>query len=308
MPAPYLIYCVSILLATLPAAAAAQPEILLPQADGGTLALAAPAERIVTLSPHLAEGLYAAGAGDRLVATVEYSEYPPAAAALPRVGDAFRLDIERIVALQPDLVVAWDSGTPRPAVAQIRDLGLAVWSVEIRDPQEIAGFVENAGRAAGTEDQSAPVAVGLRTRLARLKERYAGAGAVDYFYQVDAQPLFTINDEHLISRGLALCGGRNVFAGEPGLAFQVSHESVVVADPAAMFAPTLPGAPDPLAAWQRWPGLAAVRNDALFLLPADAVSRATPRFLDSLELACKLVDPLREQPEAIRKETVSRHP
>ncbi|MDX1380039.1 MAG: helical backbone metal receptor, partial [Xanthomonadales bacterium] len=230
-----------------------------------------------------------------LVATVEYSEFPPAAAALPRVGDAFRLDIERIVALQPDLVVAWDTGNPRPAVAQLRALGLPVWSVEIRRPEEIAAFIDDAGRAAGTVARAAAVAGDLRDRLDRLTAQFADAEPLDYFYQVDARPLFTVNGEHLISRGLARCGGRNIFAGQPGLAFQTSHEAVILADPAALLAPTLPDGGDPLAAWRAWPGLAAVRNDALYLLPADSISRATPRFLDALELACTLLDQLRGQ-------------
>jgi len=280
-------------LAALPAHLSASPDITLPQADGGALRLAVPAARIVTLSPHLAEGLFAAGAGDRLVATVEYSEFPPAAAALPRVGDAFRLDIERILELRPDLVIAWDTGNPRPAVAQLRTLGLAVWAVEIRRPEEIAAFIDDAGRAAGTMGGAAAVAAALRARLDRLSARYADARPLDYFYQVDAKPLFTVNGEHLISRGLGRCGGRNIFADEPGLAFQASHESVIVADPAAMFAPNLPDGADPLAAWRAWPGLAAVRHEALFLLPADTISRATPRFLDALELACTLLDRLR---------------
>ena len=257
------------------------------------LRLAAPAERIVTLSPHLAEGLYAAGAGDRLVATVEYSEFPPAAAELPRVGDAFRLDIERIVALRPDLIVAWDTGNPRAAVEQLRALGLMVWSVEIRRPEEIATSIDDSGRAAGTAALASTMAADLRARLDRLTAQYADAERLDYFYQVDARPLFTVNGEHLISRGLARCGGRNIFAEEPGLAFQASHESVILADPAAIFAPTLPTGDDPLAGWRAWPSMAAVRRDALFLLPADSISRATPRFLDALELACTLLHQLR---------------
>jgi iron complex transport system substrate-binding protein len=279
----------------LPASAAA--EILLIQADGSPLRLARPAERIVTLSPHLTEGLYAAGAGERLVATVEYSEFPQAAAALPRIGDAFRLDVERITTLRPDLVIAWASGNPRPAVDQLRTLGLQVWSVEIRAPGEIAGFIEAAGRAAGLEAEAAAAGRRLRGRLAALAARYRGARPLEYFYQVDVQPLFTINGEHLISQGLAVCGGVNIFADEPGLAFQASRESVIVADPAAMFAPLPsgpPGTTDPLAAWREWPGLAAVRKDALFLLSADEISRATPRFLDSLESACSLLDQLRQ--------------
>jgi iron complex transport system substrate-binding protein len=280
-----------LLCVALPIAAAA--DIRLTQPDGSPLVLSAPAQRIVTLAPHLAEGVFAAGAGPRLLATVEYSEYPPAAASLPRIGDAFRLDIERIVALRPDLVLAWDSGNPRQAVAQLRELGLPVWSVEIRAPAEIPDFIDAVGRAAGVAEHAAPVARDLRHRLRELTGRYRDAAPRRYFYQVDAKPLFTINGEHLISRGLALCGGVNIFAGEPGLAFQTSRESVIVADPDTLFAPGLPDAADPLAAWREWPGMRAVRNESLYLLPADEISRATPRFLDSLERACKLLHNLR---------------
>jgi iron complex transport system substrate-binding protein len=289
-----------ILLATLFAAllpTTTAADVLLTQADGSPLRLASPAQRIITLAPHLAEGLYAAGAGERLIATVEYSEFPPAATAVPRIGDAFRLDVERIVALRPDLVIAWDSGNPRTAVAQLRTLGLQVWSVEIREPDGIAGFIEEAGRASGQEQRAAAVAQGLRGRLADLAARHANARPLGYFYQVDVQPLFTINGQHLISQGLALCGGVNIFADQPGLAFQASRESVIVANPAVMLAP-LPSGPagtaDPLAAWRDWPSLAAVRNGALFLLPADEISRATPRFLDALEAACQRLDQIRE--------------
>jgi iron complex transport system substrate-binding protein len=270
-------------------------NISLPQADGSLLVLTAPAERIVTLAPNLAESVFAAGAGPRLLATVEYSEYPQAAAELPRVGDAFRLDFERIVTLRPDLVIAWESGNPRQAVARLRELGLAVWSVEIRSPGGIPDFIDEVGRATALVGQAAPVARGLRHRLAGLAAHYDGAAPVRYFYQVDVNPLFTINGEHLISRGLALCGGVNVFAAEPGLAFQTSREAVIVADPAALLAPSADGGADPLAAWRAWPGMRAIRDHALFLLPADEISRATPRFLDSLELACKLLDGLRKQ-------------
>jgi len=268
-------------------------DIRLSQADGGPLSLAAPAKRVVTLAPNLAEGVFAAGAGTRLVATVEYSEFPPAAADLPRIGDAFRLDIERIVSLRPDLVMAWASGNPRQAIAQLRDLGLTVWTVEIRTPAGVADFIEDVGRATALPERAEPVAQELRRRLADLSKRYDGAPPVRYFYQVDAKPLFTINGEHLISRGLALCGGVNIFAHEPALAFQTSRESVIVADPRALLAPFVDGGADPLAAWRAWPGMQAVREGALLLLPADEISRATPRFLDSLEMACKLLDGLR---------------
>ena len=264
-------------------------EILLTQADGAELRLEKPAERVVTLSPHLAELAYAAGAGDTLLATVEYSSYPDDAAALPRVGDAFRLDLETIITLRPDLVIAWDSGNPKAAIEQMNALGLAVWTIEIREPEEIGHALAEIGRATGNESRAKKAAQSFVHRLGQLEKRYASARPLRYFYQVDPQPLFTINGEHLISKGLSLCGGENIFADEPALAFQVAHESVIIANPDALIAPTLPGAPDPLERWKEWPGMQAVNDGALITLNADKISRATPRWLDAIESACTLL-------------------
>jgi iron complex transport system substrate-binding protein len=261
--------------------------IQLTQADGSIVELESPARTVVTLSPHLAELAFAAGAGDRLVATVEYSGYPEAALGIPRVGDAFRVDVERIVALHPDLVIAWDSGNPRLAVEQIRSLGLAVWSVEIRELDEIPETLEAMGQATGEQAIARRAAASFREREASLAERFRGVGQISYFYQVAEKPLFTINGEHLISKGLKLCNARNIFEDEAGLAFQVAHESVIVANPNALLAPWLEGEGDPLEGWRAWPRMTAVANDALYLLNADKISRATPRILDSLETACE---------------------
>lgn len=268
----------------------------LQQADGTSFAFDGDAARIVTLSPHLAEIVYAAGAGERLIATVEYSDYPEAAKAVPRIGDAFRIDVERVVALQPDLVIAWHSGNPQAAISQLRALGVPVWSVEISEPGEIAGILEAVGALTGHADQASTRAHEIRQRLEKLSSLYANEPSLDYFYQVGAKPLFTINGDQMISRGLSLCGGENIFSDEPGLAFQVSYESVIIADPDAIFAPVREeNSADPLDTWQEWPAMKAVKHRALYLLPADPVSRASPRFLDSLELACKLLQQLREQ-------------
>ena len=271
-------------------AAPLSASIALTQPDGSELLLDAPARSVVTLSPHLAELVFAAGGGSRLAATVAFSEFPPEAADVTRIGDAFRLDIERIVALRPDLVIAWQSGNPQAAVAQLRSLGLAVWSVEIREPEEIPAVIQSIGRAVGTSSSAEEKAAALRHQLAALAARYRDARRVDYFYQVDAKPLFTISGKHLISKGLHMCGGHNVFEDETGLAFQVSHEAVIVANPRVIFAPSQKGGGDPLKTWRAWPGLEAVRNGSLFVLPADEISRATPRFLDALETACALLD------------------
>jgi iron complex transport system substrate-binding protein len=269
--------------------------VKLPQADGSVLQLESPAERLITLSPHLAELVFAAGAGGHLIATVEYSEYPEAASVIPRIGNAFRIDVERVVSLRPDLVIAWESGNPDQAITQLGSLGIPVWSVEIREPAEIASVLEHIGSASDEQPSAGMAALEFRRRLENLSMRYDSRPVLDFFYQVDARPLFTINGEHLISKGLNLCGGRNIFHGQAGLAFQVAQESVIVANPDALFAPFLDNGPDPLAAWLEWTGMQAVQQDALFLLPADKISRATPRLLDAIELACNLLDGLRER-------------
>jgi len=269
-----------------PVAAAA---ITLQQADGSELQLDHPAQSIITLSPHLAELVYAAGVGDRLLATVEYSNYPAEAEALPRVGDAFRVDLERVISLKPDLVIAWQSGNPALAIGRLQELGLQTWVVEIRQPGEIASTLEQMGAAGGQPEAGQAAAEQSRLRLREIEQYGAGKPTVSYFYQVAERPLFTLNCEHLVSQSLAQCGGGNVFADEPVLAPQVSLEAVIVKDPAVIFAPVLPGQADPLQNWQQWPRLQAVRQQRLYALPADEISRATPRMLDAIATACSLL-------------------
>jgi len=279
----------------------AQSDIHVPQADGETLTLSAPAKRIITLAPNLAELVFAAGAGHHLQAVVEFSNFPTDVAQLPRVGDAFRIDIERIIELEPDLVLAWKSGNPQTALQKLRQLGLIVWEMEITRPSEIADAVENISVAAGTESQGRPAAGQLRNRLTRLQQKNSNKTAVEYFFQISARPLYTVNGQHIISQSLALCGGENVFSDLPALAPQVSRESVILANPRAMIATTVQGEPPSLEVWKDWPRLQAVQNKTMLYLPADEISQATPRLLDSIELACKLLDEVRNTTQLVGK-------
>ena len=273
----------------------AQPQdvqaesITLQQADGSELLLDQPARTIITLSPHLAELAFAAGVGEHVVATVEYSNYPAQAVDLPRVGDAFRLDLERILSLQPELVIAWETGNPAMAIARLQELDITTWVVEIRQPEEIASILQQMGAAGGNAQSGQLAAQQARSRLQEIAQEGIGKPKVSYFYQVAARPLFTLNGQHLISQSLALCGGENVFADETVLAPQISLEAVIVRDPTVLFAAAVAGQPDPLAAWQEWPRMQAVKKQRLYPLPADEISRATPRMLDAVATACSLL-------------------
>ena len=281
--------------AGLPGVAIADIDLL--QANGETLSLSAPATRIITLAPNLAELVFAAGAGDHLEAVVEYSNFPAAASQIQRIGDAFRIDLERIIQLQPDLVIAWKSGNPQAALQKLEQLGITVWQMEITRPGEIADAVENISRAAGTHDHGQAIAQQMRSRLSALIMQNKGKKPVEFFYQIAARPLYTVNGHHIISRSMEICGTRNIFADLQTLAPQVSRESVILADPQVMIAPDIPGEPPALQVWNDWPRLHAVQNSAMLYLPADDISRAAPRLLDSIELACKLLDEVRENTE-----------
>ena len=268
-------------------------DITLPQANGETLSLTTPARRIITLAPNLAELVFAAGAGEYLQAVVEYSDFPVAVSQIPRIGDAFRIDLEQIIKLQPDLVIAWKSGNPQAALQKLEQLGITVWQMEITRPEEIADAVESISLAAGTQNHGQALARQMRGRLSALVQQNTGKKPVEFFYQIAARPLYTVNGQHIISRSMEVCGGRNVFANLQSLAPQVSRESVILADPQAMIAPQIPAEPPALQHWKEWPRLQAVQNKAMLYLPADDISRAAPRLLDSIELACKLLDEVR---------------
>lgn len=254
-------------------------------------AAAAPPERIVSLAPNLTELLFAAGAGGRLVGVSEWSDYPAAARRIARIGDAFRVDQERILALRPDLVLAWETGTPREHVTRLRELGLNVVSIGVETLDDIPAAIETLGRLAGTEAVAAAEAARLRREIDALAASYRERAPVTVFVQLDEQPLFTVTGRHLISGILALCGGRNVFADLPGVAPAVDLEAVLARDPQAILVTEARG--DPLAFWARFPRLAAVRAGNVLVVPPDEIARATPRTLAGARKVCEQLDAAR---------------
>jgi len=264
--------------------------------DGGReVRLAQPARRIVSLAPHVTELLFSAGAGDRIVGVVEYSDYPPAARQLPRVGAYNAVDMERILALRPDLVVAWASGNPPALIEQLRELGLTVFLSEPRELEDVASNLERLGRLAGTGATARAAANVFRQRLRALREHYAGRAPVSVFYQIWHRPLMTVNGEHLISKVIRLCGGRNVFADLPALVPKLEMEAVLAADPQAIVAGVRePGDEAWRQDWRRWRQLRAVREGHLISVPADLLQRHTLRILDGAEQLCAALERVRQ--------------
>lgn len=216
---------IAILLALL-SVAGARAELVVRDETGAELRLPAPARRIVSLAPHVTEMLFAAGAGGYVVGTTDYSDYPPAAKSIPRIGGYSRIDLEAVAALKPDVVVGWESGNAAAAVAKLRGLGIKVYLTQPNRIEDIAGSVERIGRLAGTEKEAAAAAANFRERLGQLVARYSARPKLRVFYQIWKQPLMTINSKQIISDAIRLCGGRNVCAQLQGLAPTVSVEAV----------------------------------------------------------------------------------
>lgn len=261
---------------------------------GQTVTLAQPARRIVSLAPHVTEMLFAAGAGDYLVGTVSYSDYPEAAKRIPRVGGYTSLDLEAVVALRPDLIVAWKSGNAAHQLEKLRALGFAVYVTEPRNIEDVPSNIERLGLLVGTAPVAQKTATAFRARHDALRRRYGGRPPVNVFYQIWDRPLMTVNGEHLISDVLRLCGGHNVFASLPVLAPKVDTEAVLATDPEIIVASGMGEArPEWLDDWRRWQRLKAVRNDNLFFVPPELLQRHTPRILDGAERLCAAFDQAR---------------
>lgn len=263
------------------------------------IALSAPAERIVSLAPHLTENLFAVGAGDRIVGATSFADYPEAAAEIPRIGGYSRIDIEAILALEPDLVVAWSSGNDRGQIERLIELGLDVYISEPRNFEGIARTLERLGHLAGKREQGRAAADALRTGAEALGARYRDAAPVSVFYQVWEQPLMTINDEHLIHEAIALCGGDNVFGHLDRLVPRINRESVLKADPEVIVAGGMgEDRRDWVEAWRQWPELQAVRHDALLFIPPSLIQRHTARVLEGATRLCEQLAAVRKRRDA----------
>ena len=271
---------------------AAQAEAIRALDDGGAkLVLSATARRVVTLAPHLTELVYAAGGAASLVGADSASDYPSAAADLPRIGDASGLDLERIVAMRPDLVLGWLSGNKPSDIARLRQLGLPVFLSEPRRLGDVARTLRVIGLMLGSARVAEQRADAFEVRLHALRVRATRLRPVSVFFEVWHQPLITVNTDHLISDVVALCGGYNALGALPALAPAVSLESVLAQDPEVILAAGLP--PGAMAGWSRFPGLRAVQRHQVYEIDSDRVTRATPRVLDGAEQLCRLLEAAR---------------
>lgn len=279
--------CLLLLLAA-PAQAAA---IRLVDDAGQILEFARPPQRIISLTPHLTELLFAVGAGAQLVGADSASDFPRAALALPRVGDYSRINFERILALQPDLVIVWLGGNRPADIHGLKRMGIPVLHTEATRLDDVARLLRLLGQASGHAGEGEAAAQVYSGRLAALRVRDSQKPPVRVFYQVWDRPLMTVGGTHWISDALALCGAHSVFADLRGLSPVVSREAVLRRAPTLIVSGS--DAPDLRRQWQRFTSLPAVKVQGFVRVDADVLHRPTPRLIEGVAALCAAVAPYR---------------
>lgn len=259
---------------------------------GNTVTVASPASRVISLAPHATELLFAAGAGSKVVGVSTFSDFPIEAKHLPSVGGSGQLDLERIIRLKPDLIVAWASGNNPRQLARLRKLGFTVFESEPRSFDMVASSMERLGSLVGS-DQGKSQAEKFRHDVMTLQRQYAERSTVTVFYQIWAAPLMTLNDTHIVSQAINLCGGINRFGQLKPLVPTISRESVMKANPDMII--TSDENQNGLARWQTFKRMKAVVYGNLFYIDGSVMNRAGPRVIDATRTLCNQIDQARHK-------------
>lgn len=249
--------------------------------------------RIVSLAPGATESLFAAGGGQQVIATVEYSDQPPAALRVPRIGDASAIDLERLVALRPDVVVAWPGGGNPAQRAKIAALNIPIFDHQVVHLSDLPGSLERLGVLTGTTQVAARAAGDFAAQLAALTQRYAagpGQRRPSVLLQVWNRPIYTVGGRQLMSDALKVCGARNVFADLPEASPLVNIEAVIARNPDIIVAAAPPGEGAAwVADWQRFAMLAAVKAHRVVSFEDQGLSRLGPSVLPATASLCELL-------------------
>ncbi|NVE01827.1 cobalamin-binding protein [Massilia sp. BJB1822] len=275
------------------AALQAQAAITVNDDDGKAVTVQKPAQRVVSLAPHVTELLFAAGGGDKIVGAVTYSDYPEAAKKIPRVGDNRQVDMERLIALKPDLLVVWRHGSSERQIDMLRQLNIPIFHSEPQTLDAIPEGLIRLGQLMGTESAAQPAAAEMKRKLAALRAQYAGRPPVRTFYQVWDKPLYTLNGSHIVSDALRVCGGENIFASMKITAPVVSVEGVLQEDPEAIFG-TAEKDYGGVNLWRQYGTLKATRQGNLFTVEGDLLNRAGPRMIQGTAILCEKLELARQ--------------
>ena len=253
------------------------------------------AQRIITLAPHIIEMLFNLGVGDRVIATTDHSDFPEAANNVPRIGNYARLKIEKILAYEPDLIIAWRTGNPTDDLERLEKLGLKVIYSDPRSLDDVAQELRLLGKLTGTEQRAEALAKKYEKNLAQLRTTYANKEPISVFYELWSNPLTTISNNSWPQQHLNVCGASNPFIKSMTDYPQIGLEQVVIAKPQLIIQPMSKGEPNPNAVnWFQWNEIPAAKHKQLIQPNSDKLHRMTSRLLEELEQLCKRIDNARD--------------
>lgn len=259
----------------------------------GAVAATAP-QRIVALAPHIVEMLFDIGAGDKIVGTVSYADYPEAALSIPRIGGYHGIQVEKVLELKPDLVIVWQSGNKVSDVEQLEKMGLNIIYSQPDKIEDVAQELRELGQYTGHEAQADIVAKRYSQRLEKLRQQHAHIAPMKVFYQLWPEPMRTINKTTLINQLIEVCQGQNVFADNPTAYPQIGIENVIVAQPEIIILPNeRSNKEQPIIDWHKWPEIPAAKHDRIIRVNADLMHRFSTRMLEGIEDMCAKIDAFR---------------
>ena len=261
---------------------------------GRTLVVPENPMRVIALAPSITEIIYDLGQEKRLVGVTQYSTYPSEAELLPRVGSYVRLDIEKIVALKPDLCLATKDGNPKHIVDKIVSLGIPVYVINPQNIQQIMDTITRLGSLLHAEQTAAALVSDMEKRIRQVQARVKNRpDRPRVFFQIDAEPLFSAGTNTFIHELIELAGGINTTAGEVSYP-RYSWEDIIVLQPEIVLISSMAGGLAPeylLNSWKKWELLSAVKNDQIFVVDAELFDRPTPRLINGLEVIAAIIHP-----------------
>ncbi len=277
-------------------ASASHAAIVVRDDLGQMVSIDKPAQRIISLSPHVTELLFAAGGGSRIVGTMSYSDYPEAAKQIPLIGSNSQIDMEKVLTLKPDLIVVWQSGNTARQLEQLARLGVPIFNSEPKKMEEVATSLTRLGQLLGTEPTAQAAAQVFRGKLAQLSAQYSKRAPVRVFYQIWDKPIYTLSGNHIVNDAITLCGGENIFAGQKIVAPAVSTEAVLQENPEVIFGGSQYDPADVgINIWKPFKSMLAVKQGNLFTLGGESLTRAGPRMADGARLLCEKIDLARQR-------------
>ena len=274
----------------------AQAVVSVKDDRGRTVTLQQPAKRIISLAPHITELLFAAGAGEKIIGAMAYSDYPEAAKKILQVGGYDSLDVEKIVSLKPDLIIAWATGNNLKQIEKLKSFGLTIFMSEPFYPEDIANSIKRFGILTGNTEKSSIAFDQFIKHYKRLKKENGVKEKIKVFYQFWNTPIMTINGKHLISQIMNLCGGVNVFSDLQSLTPKISVEAVIASNTDVIIVGDN-GSRKLLwmSEWKQWTQIPAVKNNQIYFIDPDLINRAGPRILEGADSLCGLLDKARNK-------------